>query len=182
MFLSAIYFAVTHALVKFMSRYSLLRVGFLGLWFPFVMCWVSLSLLKIPKWEWIKKSYPALSIWNGGTKPLFYSLQTLPLATAVTFTFPHFTVLVSGFVLQENKTFYSGYFCWSFLWVLILKGFDARIEMIPLILAVTASLFSGICLCLGKKTRKNRSPLVVVMYFPLVTIPVVGPWALSHWI
>lgn len=186
MFLSAIYFAVTHALVKFMSDIPFYELVFFRAMVSFVMCWVSLSLLKIPKWGVDKKNLILRGLF--GTVALnlyFYSLQTLPLATAVTLQYlsPIFTVLVSGFVLQEGaKLLQWIFFVGAFCGVLILKGFDARIEMIPLILAVTASLFSGIAYTWVRKLGKTDHPLVVVMYFPLVTIPVVGPWALSHWI
>src|SRR5690606_16112212 len=64
----------------------------------------------------------------------------------------------------------------------VVKGFDPRVSWPDLALGVIAAFFSGIAYNLVRKLKDTDHPLVVVFYFPLVVVPVIGTYSLFHWV
>lgn len=115
----------------------------------------------------------------------FYTLQRMPLASAVTIQYlsPIFTVLIAGFMLKEPARMIQWlFFLVSFSGVILIKGFDARITLTELSLGIAAAVFSGLAYNFIRKLKDFDHPLVVVFYFPLVTVPVVGIYTIFNWV
>ena len=115
----------------------------------------------------------------------FYTLQQMPLASAVTIQYlsPIFTILIAGIMLKEPaRPIQWLMFLVSFAGVVMVKGFDPRISVFELIIGVAAAVFSGLAYNFIRKLKDHDHPLVVVFYFPLVTVPVVGLYTLTHWV
>ena len=115
----------------------------------------------------------------------FYSLHLMPLATAVTIQHmsPLFTILIAGPLLGERATRTQwGFFLLAFVGVLLIKGLDARVTPGELSLGLVAALFAGLAYNLVRMLRDSDHALVVVFYFPLVTVPLVGVYTLTHWV
>jgi len=74
------------------------------------------------------------------------------------------------------------FFLISFAGVAMVKGFDARINIGYLALGLTSAVFAGMAYTFVRKLKDTDHPVVVVLYFPIVAIPVVGIWSLFNWV
>ena len=115
----------------------------------------------------------------------FYTLQYLNLGTALTLQYlsPIFTTLLaSAFLGERAPTFQWVLFGLSFLGVMIIKGFDTDVSM-PLLLAGIGSAFSsGIAYIMIRKAKDTDHPLVIILYFPLVAIPIMAIMSWNTWV
>jgi drug/metabolite transporter (DMT)-like permease len=105
----------------------------------------------------------------------FFTLQKMPLASAVTLQYlsPIFAVLFAIFFLKESVHWIQLLcFAVAFAGVAIIRGFDARVEFVYLVLGVGSAMFSGLAYNAVRKLKDSDHPLVVVFYFPLVALPV----------
>lgn len=115
----------------------------------------------------------------------FYTLQNIPLASAVTILYlsPIFTIIIAGIMLREAaRPFQWIFFIISFIGVLMIKGFDHRVSAFDLIIGITAAVFSGLAYNFIRKLKDYDHPLIVVFYFPMVTIPIVSIYAIPRWV
>ena len=140
-----------------------------------------------------------ISLWGNNRKVLFlrgltgtvallmyfYTLQKMPLASAVTIQYlsPIFTIILATFIMKEKpRPVQWLFFLVSFSGVLMIKGFDARVTVPELVIGVTAAVFSGFAYNFIRKLKNTDHPLVVVFYFPLVTVPFVGAYTAVRWV
>ena len=115
----------------------------------------------------------------------FYTLQNIPLASAVTIQHlsPIFTIIIAGFMLKEySRPVQWLFFAIAFGGVIMIKGFDARVTMLELVMGVSAAFFAGLAYNYVRKLKDYDHPLVVVFYFPLVTVPAIGVYSLTNWV
>ena len=104
----------------------------------------------------------------------FFTLQKMPLASAVTLQYlsPIFAVILAVFFLKENVHWIQWLcFAVAFAGVAIIRGFDARVEFPYLVLGVLSAFFSGLAYNAVRKLKDSDHPLVVVFYFPLIALP-----------
>lgn len=107
----------------------------------------------------------------------FKTLQGIPLASAVTIQFlaPIFTAIIGIFIVKEYvKPLQWLFFLLAFAGVLVIQGFDTRISSFYLVMGLAASISSGFAHNFIRKMNTSEHPLVIVFYFPLVTLPVTG--------
>ena len=74
------------------------------------------------------------------------------------------------------------FFAISFAGILVVKGFDARIDNFYLFLGIFSAIFGGLAYNIIRKLKTSEHPLVIVMYFPLITIPLAGTWSATVWV
>lgn len=186
MLISGVCFAFVHAAVKFIPRIPAHEVVTIRSAISLVLTWFALRQAKVAPWG---KNRPML-LFRGvaGTGALllyFYTLQTMPLASAVTIQYLHpiLTVILAGFLLRERAT--SGQwicFLGGFAGVLLVKGFDTRIAPLDLALGVASACCSAIAYNMIRALRHEDHPLVVVFYLPLVSFIMVAPWTAFHFV
>ncbi|MCG8375159.1 MAG: DMT family transporter, partial [Chlorobiales bacterium] len=115
----------------------------------------------------------------------FYTLQTLPLATAVTLHYlsPIFTIIFAIFIVKESAAWRQWLaFLIALGGVVMVKGVDPRVSILSLTLGVIAAMCSGLAYNFIRKLRDYDDPLVVVFYFPLITVPVITPFLFTAWV
>lgn len=115
----------------------------------------------------------------------FYSLQNLPLATAVTIQYlaPIFTVIFASFIVKETMQWKQWIFFFiSFSGILLIKGFDPRVSAEMLLIGVFAAACSGISYNAVRRAKDDEPAVVVVFYLPLITLPVITPYTAANWI
>lgn len=115
----------------------------------------------------------------------FYLLHQIPLATAATLQYlsPIFTIVLGIFIVKEKVNPWQWlFFAISFIGVMIVQGFDARISIEHLVIGITSSLFTGLAYNFVRKLNTSEHPLVIIMYFPLVLLPVGGIWSYFVWV
>jgi drug/metabolite transporter (DMT)-like permease len=162
-----------------------------------VLSWLWLRRAGIPPWG---KS-PRVLVLRGlfGTVGLvcfYYTLVTLPMAESVVIanTAPIFTALLAALLLGEavNRRLVLAVAC-SIAGVLavarpgILFGGTSNAHaqaLDPWGVAVgfAGALASAFVYVLLRRIRDRESPLVAVFYFPLVTVPLVAPFAAASWL
>lgn len=114
----------------------------------------------------------------------FFTIKHMPLATAATIQYlsPLFTILIAVFFMGEKvKKLQWLLFIGAFAGVLIVKGFDARVSWTFLGMGILSAFFSGVAYNAIIKCKDTEHPLTLVMYFPLIAIPITGIWTIFEW-
>jgi len=115
----------------------------------------------------------------------FTTLQEIPLASAVTIMFlgPIFTAILGVWIVKE-KVFPLQwvFFALSLIGIVMIKGFDPRVSPYMALLGLGAAFFSGVAYNMIRKLNTSEHPLVIIFYFPLVTLPIVGVYSALHWV
>jgi drug/metabolite transporter (DMT)-like permease len=149
----------------------------------FTMSFVIIKRNKIPffgvnkKWLLIRalSGIIALTIF-------FYTIHFLPLAIASTIQYlaPIFTVLLAMHILKEHVKFFQ----WIFIGLAFvgvgLIAFSKftqntsgqEISILWLSLGIVSAAFSGMAYTAIIKLRETDKPITIVMYFPMVAIPI----------
>lgn len=113
-----------------------------------------------------------------GTFALFcyvYTLQTMPLASAMTLYYlaPIMTLIVAKFLYHEHFAKIQWiFFLVSFVGVVLVKGFDPRVDLIQLGIGISGAIISGFSYNFIRQLRTTDHTLVVVLYFPLISFPI----------
>lgn len=187
MFLATCLFCLMELCVKMLDRIPTYQVVFFRALIAMLICIAWLASQRISPFG--KKRYDLL-ILRGifGTFSLFgyfYTLQHMPLATAVTIQkmSPIFTVLFAGLLIGEGATRWQ----WltiglCFGGVLLIKGFDPRVEWIMVAMGVGAAMCAAFAYNMIRLIGPSEHPLVIILYFPLITFLLVGPYTAMHWI
>jgi drug/metabolite transporter (DMT)-like permease len=116
----------------------------------------------------------------------FYTIQNLPLAISSTIQYlaPIFTVILAVLILKERLVKFQ----WVFIFIsfsgAILIGFSdyftssnlIKINLFWVGIGIVSSFFSGIAYVSILKLKTTDSPLNVVLYFPMISIPIMGVW------
>lgn len=185
MLLAGLFFALMNVCVKYVSHIPTVEVVFFRSVFSLVASYVILKRDNIPVFGTNKP----LLILRGvagciGLVGSFYTLQHIPLASAVTINYlsPFFTAILGIFIVKQPvKPIRYLYFGLAIAGVIMLKGFDPRISTLDLVIGLTAALFAGLAYNIISKLKTSEHPLVIIFYFPLITLPFVGVYTLMHW-
>lgn len=183
---AVIFFAVTHASVKQLAHIPFFELVFFRAFISIFLCLYTLKRDNIP----ILGNNRKLLLLRGlfGTFALclyFYLLQVIPLATSVSLQYlsPVFTVIIASILLKEklklNQWFY---FFLAFIGVLLIRGFDLNVTYAHILIGCLSAIGSGFAYNFVRMLRVSEHPMVVVFYFPLVTIPIVLPFTITQWI
>jgi drug/metabolite transporter (DMT)-like permease len=194
MIASAFFFSIMGMLVKLAgvrlpsSQLVLVRGGVC-----LVLSWLWLRRAGISPWG----RNPRMLLLRGlfGTVALvcfYYALVTLPLADAVVIshTSPIFTAALAALFLGERVSarLVAAFVCCAGGILAITRpailfgGATAGLDPLGVAVAFAGALGSACVYVLIRRIRSRESPLVVVFYFPLVTVPVVFPYAATRWV
>ncbi|MFN3403925.1 MAG: DMT family transporter [Cytophagaceae bacterium] len=185
MLASMVLFSLMHASVRYVKDIPLAQVIFFRVSISFIIAFGILFKQNVnfrgknQKLLIVRGSLGALSLFG-----FFYTLQQIPLATAVTLSHvaPFFIALLGAIILHEriNKLTWL-LFPLSLVGVAMIKGFDHRITLFDTIIAISAALFSALA-HFSVRLNKNDHPLLVVFYLPLMTIPIALPIMIYQWV
>ncbi len=186
MFFSIVSFSWMHLCVKAIPAIPVHQIISFRSIFSILICIYTLRKDNIPMWG----NNKPLLILRGliGAFSLFcffYSIQHLPLATAITISnlIPLFALLLAAVFLKEKiRGWQWFFFMLSFGGVVLIKGFDDRILLTDLLIAVSAAFFTACAHFLVRWLRDFDHSSVIIFYFPLVTIPLVVPYTIVHWV
>ncbi|MEO0895530.1 MAG: DMT family transporter [Bacteroidota bacterium] len=115
----------------------------------------------------------------------FYTLQKLPLGASVSLKYlsPVFAALFAALILKERIT--PGrwlLFATAMTGVVLLKGFDTRVETFYLILGITGAAFAGGVFVIIRKIGNSEHTVVIISYFMALTTLVSGVMMIPFWI
>ena len=186
MLLAVFFFSLMNVFIKLLPTIPAVEIVFFRALVSLVISIVFLKLYKIKIWGNNKKILILRGI-AGMFSLIFYFrlIQLIPLASAVTILFlaPIFTNILGIFIVKEKvHPLQWVFFFISFLGIIFVQGFDTRIRLTHLLIGVTASVFSGLAYNFIRKLKTSEHPLVIIFYFPLITMPFTGALASFDWI
>jgi drug/metabolite transporter (DMT)-like permease len=188
MFLASLLFAVMNIIVKYLQDIPVAQIVFMRSAVMMVMVFTLLRKKKIPALGKRRKLLVARGFFGTlGIALFFYTLHQMPLATAVVVHYltPIFTVLIAV-VLTREKVLPLQWFFFAlcFTGVLVVKGFDVRVELVPLIIGVLGTLSAATAYNIISLLKQTEHHLVIMFYFPFVTLPLVTLfiWITGDWV
>lgn len=186
MAVASIFFFFMSILVKSCEGLPISQIVFFRGIVAMLICIGQLKILKVSPWGSHKKYLLARGLFGTFALILFFgTLHKIPLATAVTIQYlsPIFTTILTSFLLKER--FFKGqvfFFALAFLGVFVIKGVKGDNTM-AILLGILGAFFAACAYTTIRKIQKlgGEHPLVVIFYFPLVTIPLITPKMIFEW-
>ena len=186
MLLATFFFALMNVFVKMVPDIPAVEIVFFRSVISFAISFLLLRAHGVSVWG---NNHKILFLrgFTGAVALILYfiTIQAIPLASAVTMQFlsPIFTAVLGIFIVKEKvKPLQWLFFAIAFVGVVIVQGFDTRITYIFLIIGVVAAAFSGLAYNFIRKLNTSEHPLVIVFYFPLVTLPITGTYSALNWV
>jgi drug/metabolite transporter (DMT)-like permease len=185
MMVATLFFALMNVCVKLIPHIPAVEIVFFRSLITLFLSYGFLKKANIPIWGNNKKLLILRGVSGSVSLILYFRLmQEIPLASANTLVFlaPIFTTILAIFMNNEKVDALQWvFFAISFAGVLFIRGFDVRISNFNLLMGILASLTSGIAFNAIRKLNTSEHPLVIMMYFPLVTIPFTGVFIMFNW-
>ena len=186
MLVAGVFFALMNVSVKFIPHIPAIEIILFRSLFSFIFSFLVLNHQGISVFGNNKKLLIIRGIVGSiGLISFFYTLQKIPLASAVTMQYlsPIFTTILGVFLVKERvKPIQFLFFGISFAGVLVLQGFDARVNLWYGAIGIISALFSGLAYNVIRKLKNTEHPLVIIFYFPLVTLPIAGLISYFTWV
>lgn len=144
--------------------------------------WKGYSLLGVNrKWLLIRGIFGTI-----GLATFFHTLRFIPIASATVIQYlsPIFTVLLARYFdgQRSMKSIQWLFFATAFAGVLMVKGFDPRINWLYFSLGVISAMAAAVAYLATMKCRDTDHPVGVVIWFHLVAVPVTGGWTAFTWV
>ena len=121
-----------------------------------------------------------------GLATFFHTLRFIPIASATVIQYlsPIFTVLLARYFdgQRSMRPVQWLFFATAFAGVLMVKGFDPRINWLYFGLGVSSAMAAGVAYLATMKCRETDHPVGVVIWFHLVAVPVTGGWTALTWV
>lgn len=178
MLVAVLFFASMNVLIKFIPRIGAFEIVFFRSIVSLVISVITLKKLKVALWGTNKKWLVIRGVAGSiGLLLFFATIKHMPLASAVAVQYlsPIFTSLLGIFIVRER--IYSPqwfFFVVSFAGVLLIQGFDPRVDLFHLTLGIGSAFASGMAYNSIRKLKLSEHPLVIIFYFPLITLPITG--------
>jgi len=185
MVLSTIAFTGMNGLIKYLTDFSAYQLVFFrslgSLFFTFGF----LFSRGIPILGTNRKLLITRGVFGTTSMLLFFmAVHYMPIGSAVALRYiaPIFAAIFAILILKENvRPVQWLFFIFSFIGVLVLKGFDSSIPLVGLVLVLMASIFSGLVYIIIRKIGQQEHPVVIVNYFMCIATVVGGVFSIFHW-
>ena len=179
-------FSLINVGVKTLAHLPASEIVFFRGLLAFAICFVLLKRKKVPvlgnnkKVLLLRGFFGTVALFS-----LFICIQKVSLAVSMTLInlTPILTVVIAHIVLKEKAKKSQWLFLLvSFVGVYLIRGGVEPVPLVWILLGLFAALMaSGAYTCV-RHLRLTEDPLVVILYFPLVTVPLVGPFAAFEWV
>lgn len=186
MLLAVCFFFLMNLIVKSLEGIPTVQIVFFRAWVAIIICLGMLKKAKVNPFGTHKKLLILRGIF--GTIALigfFATIAHIPLATAATLQnlSPIFTTIFAVLFLKEEVRLIQWLlFILAFVGVSFIQGFTINTETIWMVIGIASAMGSAAAYtCIGKIGTKEH-PLVIIFYFPLVTIPCVLPFVIHSWV
>ena len=114
----------------------------------------------------------------------FTTLQRIPMGAAVSLKYlsPIFAAIFAAFFLKERvRPVQWLFFGLAFVGVMLLKGFDVRIDMLSLSLGILGAVTGGLVYVTIRRIGEHDHPLVIVNYFMIAAAVLSGFAMIPVW-
>ncbi len=185
MLLATFSFAMMQTLVKELQQFNTFEIFFFRGAVSMILCMVYLKYFGIPmigtQHKWLfGRAFSSLI----ATLIFYYTLKIMPFGAAVALKYlsPIFAAIFAIFIVKEKlKAIQWFFFLLAIIGVVLLKGFDVRIELWALLLALSASIIGGFAFIFIRKIGKSEHPLVIVNYYMVTATVITGLLMLPYW-
>ncbi len=186
MLLATFLFVLMNVFVKLVPHIPVMEIILFRSLISLVISLTFIKLNHLPVFG-VQKKYLFMRGFFGAMALIlfFATLQNIPLGSAVTIRYltPLFTALFGIMMLKEKvRPVQWLFFGIALLGVLMVKGFDPRISWLYFLMGVGSAFFSGIAYNSIRKMKDSDHPMVIILYFPLVAIPICGIWSIFDWV
>lgn len=186
MLLATFLFALMKVCVKMIPNIPPVEIVLFRSVISFAISFAGIKALGISPWGTNKP----LLIVRGAAGALslmlyFLLIQQIPLATTYVLLYlaPVFTTILGIYLVKEKVVPVQWlFFAVSISGVLMVTGFDFRVEPWHLFIGIVSSLSSGVAYNMIRKLKKTEHPLVIILYFPMVTLPIAGVYSIFVWV
>lgn len=184
--LASFLFSVINALVKVYSHIPAIEIVFFRSVVSLIMSYIGIRTAKV---KIFNEHFPLL-LMRGfcgaiGLSLFFYSIQSMPLATAVTVFYlaPVFTVLI-GIVMNKERPSAKQwpFIIGGFVGAALMKNFDPRASLAHFAIAMVAAFFAGLAYNFIRLLKGKTHHQLIIFFFPLVTIPICIPFLVPAWV
>lgn len=184
--IAGLFFSIINALVKYYSHIPAIEIVFFRSIVSFFLSFFMMKRLKLKVFNQHSKILFLRGICGAIALSLyFYTIQVIPLATAVTILYlsPVFTIIIAVFLVKEKPNPKQWPFILlSFLGAAVLKSFDLEVSLTHFIMGLVAALFAGLAYNFIRLLRGKVHHQLIIFYFPLVTLPFCIPIMLPNWV
>ena len=185
MLVAAFGFALMHALIKLLSSFHVFQVVFFRSMGTAVLCTFFLNRQRVS----MRGNNPRMLLLRAGVglvsmTAFFSTLQRIPMGASVSIKYlsPIFGALFAVWILKEKVPRYKWFFFGlALLGVLLLKGFDTRIDTVSFLLGLTGAITAGLVYIIIRKIGHSEHPLVIINYFMLAAATVSGFGMIPFW-
>ncbi|MEN8731471.1 MAG: DMT family transporter [Bacteroidia bacterium] len=177
MMLASFIFALMNLLVKYLQEIPVAQIVFMRSIVMLLMVLVVLKHKKIKPFGTRKKLLVFRGLFGSmGIAFFFYTLHEMPLASAVVVHYltPIITVIVSVFITRVKiAPLRWSFFLLCFVGIYIIKDFDDRVDTLTLVVGVLGTMAAAAAYNVISVLKKTENHFVIMLYFPLVTVPLV---------
>jgi len=185
MLVSTLGYSLMNALVKELSHLPLFEIVFFRSIITVVLC---VGILKSSKVSLIGNNQkPLILAAMGGVTSMllfFYTVQNIPFGASVVLKYlaPIFAAVLAVLILKEKvKPIQWVFFLLSFFGLILMKGFDFRIDNFNLLIGLAGALVTGMTWIVIKRMGKTEHPLTVVNYMMICGTIVAGIYCFFEW-
>lgn len=180
------FFAIMNIMIKYIPRIGAIEIVFVRSVVSLVMSYAVIKQQKINPWGNNKKWLIIRGVaGSAGLLFFFTTIQMVPLGSAIAIQYlsPIFTSVLGIFIVKEKvKPLQWLFFAIAFGGVIIIQGFDPRVTNMQALIGIAGALSAGLAYNSIRKLKDSDHPMVIIFYFPLVTIPITGIYLLSNWV
>ena len=186
MLLALLFFTAMNVLIKYIPRIGAVEIIFFRSVVSLVMSYGILKQKRINIWGNNKKWLIIRGIaGSAGLLFFFTTIKVMPLGSAIAIQYlsPIFTSLLGIIIVKEKVLPWQWvFFGLAFAGVLAIQGFDTRVTGQQALIGIAGALSAGMAYNSIRKLKDSDHPLVIIFYFPLVTIPITGVYLLTNWL
>ena len=103
-------------------------------------------------------------------------------SVSIKYLSPIFAAVFAVLFLRERVPHYKWlFFGCALIGVMLLKGYDTRIDTVSLILGLTGAVSAGLVYVIIRKIGQTEHPLVIINYFMLLAMGVSGIGMIPFW-
>ena len=182
--LATLAFSIMNVMVKNLSELHPMQVVFFRSFGSLIFILPYMLSRKIS----IKGNHPKLLLLRGivgviSMATFFIVLQRIPLGSAISIRYlgPIFGAIFASYFLKERTNWLQKLsFAIAFAGVLVLKGFDIRIDYLSLGLILISALFVGIVFVLIRHLGTREHHLTIINYFMVIS-SLTGLMFVNYW-
>lgn len=185
MFLATICFTIMQVFVKELATMHTFEITFFRSVVTALFCFIYLWYQKLPmignnqKILFLRAFLGIISMTS-----FFFTVQWMPFGASVSIKYlsPVFAAITAVVVLKEKiKPIQWLFFGMALLGVLLLKGFDSRIDKWSLSIGILGAIAGGLIYPLIRKIGDTEHPFTIINYFMFTASIVLGILMIPYW-